>query len=308
MSEYPAAPAAALLPNEPRIDPAPAQQALTARFLLPALADLKACLLTLRAMLDPVLQARQPTKHGKPYPLGQCLEISSAVLQQLQQLRQMPQDGCSVLQGQAARGWTALAAFLRAGGSLRQVWGDLRGEYFQNAFAVGTLYVDVSNDTVVATKPKVEILPFGDANLSPVADYFHFARIASRYWGDQVYPNHVLPELAPYCPLVHVTASGTVQLNATTGYMVALTLRGAFRPSEQVLALDPMPDSPFTSLKTALAGLDACLAVDPVHGRGLALAHCDAYRRHDWHRLPAPSQRIMQAVRQVNQRLASTAA
>ena len=128
-------------------------------------------------------------KQGKPYPYGQCLEITQAVQQRLS-------DATEALfqNSPAIRGYRAYTAFRKAGGIMRQVWGDLRGEFFQNAFQVGTLYVDVANDSVTPTKPKVEILPFAEARLTPIADFRHFSRIATAYWKVQIYPNHVLPE------------------------------------------------------------------------------------------------------------------
>jgi hypothetical protein len=50
----------------------------------------------------------------------------------------------------------------------------------------------------------VEILPFHEARFVPIRDFGHFRQIARSYWGDEIYPNHVLPALAPHCPLIHV--------------------------------------------------------------------------------------------------------
>jgi len=183
-------------PNEPRVVDAARQQHLTELHLLPEVPAIFALMQGIRASLDPVLQAAQPLKWGKPYPLGQCLEISLAVKRHLRELNP------AILNGEPARGHAALSAFLAAGGHMHQVWGDLRGEYFQNAFLAGTLYIDVSNDTVVHTKPPVEILPFEQARLRPVADFAHYARLATRYWKAHLQPNHLLPTLAPYYPLI----------------------------------------------------------------------------------------------------------
>jgi len=270
----------ALLPNEPRVAGWDLQHALTERFLVPARPGLEALFLTLRATLDPVLSTAQPVKQGKPYPLGQCLEISQAVQRELKQLKP------SALAGQAAEGHAAMLAFLKHGGDLRQVWGDLRGEYFQNAYLAGTLYIDVSNDTVVPTKPKVEILPFADARLTPVADYFHFERIATRYWKAQVYPNHLLPSLAPYFPLIVVMPDETVGLYCNSDYMLGLTLCDRFRPSEAMLQTAPsLPPDLFQSMRRCLAGTAFTLASDPGQGRSLALKACREFRSHrrQWH-------------------------
>ena len=261
-----------LLPNEPRVRDWDTQAALTDRHLLPFLAEIELFLLSLRIQVDRDLQLRQPLKHGKPYPLGQCLEISRAALQGMRSISP------AKLSPAARRGQAALLAFLEAGGSLRQVWGDLRGEFFQNAFQVGTLYVDVSNDTVTATKPKVEILPFPDADFRPVEDFAHFARLAGRYWHETSYPNHVLPELAPWFPLIHVDQHGQVCLRDITDYMVSLTEAGRFRPSEEALRAPPMQEGLFKLIVGTLASSGQKLPASPGQGRARALEACRAMR------------------------------
>jgi len=54
---------------------------------MPALAELEVFFLAVRAQVDHLLRTAAPIKNGKPYPLGQCLEISLAVEQRLRQLR-----------------------------------------------------------------------------------------------------------------------------------------------------------------------------------------------------------------------------
>ncbi len=117
-----------LLPNEPRILQRHAQAALTERYLLPVLPKLESALLAIRLQLDPELERLQPFKLGKPYPLGQCLEIAEAVHKRLRTVQE------NALPPEAVVGLRALRSFQRAGGDFRQVWGDLRGQYFQNAF------------------------------------------------------------------------------------------------------------------------------------------------------------------------------
>lgn len=85
-------------------------------------------MLAVRLQLDPVLERQQPFKLCKPYPLGQCLEIAQAVEARL---RSVDVSGLST---QAAAGLQAIRAFQRAGGAFRQVWGDLRGQYFRMRF------------------------------------------------------------------------------------------------------------------------------------------------------------------------------
>jgi len=267
-----------LLPNEPRVADRPRQQALTERFLLPALAELEAFFLHLRAGLDQTLPQAQPVKQGRPYPLGQCLEITIAAQ------RRLAQFDPATLPPQARAGHAALVAFLRQGGDARQVWGDLRRTYFQNAMLFGTLYVDVANDTVVPDKPKVEIKPLAEADFLPIEDFAHYGRLATNYWRARILPNHVLPELAPYCPLIVATPGSTVRIEPASNYMIALTQSKRFRPSEAALDVDPIEPGLFAVLAARLVASGQVVARTGPEGRDAALAACRRYRaegRHD---------------------------
>lgn len=266
-----------LLPNEARVLNPSTQRALTEKFLLPKIMELEIYLLEVRTQLDAKLEIIQPNKLGKYYPLGQCLEIAEAVQKRLLEI------AVSDIPSNAIAGFTAMSKFLREGGIFRQVWGDLRGQYFQNAFQLGTLYIDVANDTVVATKPKVEILQFADAQFIPISDFNHFTEIANRYWEVETYSNHVLPALAPYCPLIHVNKQGGIQFHNATDYMLAMTRRKAFRPSEDVLSSPPMPKALFEEVTRLLEGSPHRLANSPEHGRRAALYYCQLYRSERRH-------------------------
>ena len=102
--------------------------------------------------------------------MGQCLEITAtfqAVIGELDHEQLTP-----TLQ----RGYQAIRAFHAAGSAFRHIWGDLRGQYFQNAFRLGTLYVDIANDTVNPLKLKVEIVPFDQAQIYRVRHYDHYRK------------------------------------------------------------------------------------------------------------------------------------
>lgn len=289
----------AALPNEPRIfDPA-RQAELSERFLTRALPELEAFFLAVRAHVDLQLRPKRPVKLGKVYPLGQCLEITQAVQALLQKLQPDELE----MSEPAKAGHAAFAAFRKAGGQFRLMWGDLRGEFFQNAFQMGTFYLDVSNDTVTLTKPKVEIVPFADARFTPVADFQHFARIAQRYWKHAIYPNHLLPELAPYCPLIHVAENGQMLVTEGTFYMVSMTQAGRFEPSEAVLREQAMPAELFHRLAVALGTGGGKLAPGPEEGRAMALRACREHRRKGWHASPKKAQEVIATVQRINQTL-----
>ncbi|WP_374468946.1 hypothetical protein [Phenylobacterium sp.] len=254
--------------TRPQVRDAKRQQALTDRFLAPVLGGLEALFLHVRAELDPALRAAQPFRGEAAYPLGQCLEITVAVQRRLAGLDP------AALPAAAATALAALRAFTMAGGEVRRAWGDLRGRYFQNALLVGVLYVDVANDTVVVTKPKVEILPLAAADFRPIADYGHYARIAGAYWRRRSLPNHVVPGLAPYLPLIEVAANGGLRLGPVDPYMLSLTVGGGFAPSARALEAAPLPDEVFSGLRAMLRDGPFDVAADPATGRLAALAAC----------------------------------
>ncbi len=287
-----------VLPNEPRLHLPAAERALTQRHLLPVLPELETTLLAVRCQLDPELERQQLVKLGKPYPLGQCLEIAEAVHMRLRTVQE------SALPSNAVVGLRVLRSFQRAGGSVRQVWGDLRGQFFQNAFQVGTLYVDVANDTVTPTKPKVEILPFEQAQFGPIRDFEHFRQLARSYWGHAIYPNHVLPALAPHCPLIHVHPTGVVQLHDATQYMVALARSQAFAPSEAALREAPLPPDVFEQVCRALQHAGHKTPGSPQQGRALALQQCRQQRARRWHLEPHRPHQVIQDAQRVNRHLA----
>ncbi|WP_338770322.1 hypothetical protein [Massilia sp. METH4] len=258
-----------LLPNEPRIADA-LQPTLTERFLLPALPALQALLEELRARVDPVLAARQAVL-GHRYPRGQSREITQALHGMLGSL------DAGTLSGRAADGFAALAAFHANGGSLRQVWGALHGTHFHHAFLFGTLYVDAAVDATGGSR-KVEIMPFRQARLTPVRDHRHYALLAARAWQATVYPNHVLPALAPYAPLVMLLPGGAVRIETDAPYMGELALAGGFVSSADVLGGPAMPPDLFDLVAGTLRDAGIATAADAAQGRQEALKLCARYR------------------------------
>lgn len=220
-----------LLPQQIAPD-SPDQAALTAQWLVPLGDTLMAYFRGLRAETDAALAASLPDAAGKPYPYGRCEEITRHLFDHLQQRLQQPTQAVE----------RTLQAFVAHGGRLQTVWGVLREQYFQNALQVGTLYVDVSNDTVVPSKPPVEILPMAASGLAPVQDLAHFRRIAEVYWGATLYANHLVPSLAPLLPVVSASEGRLAPgLQSACDYMIELMRRDGFRQAEAWLRDGPPP-------------------------------------------------------------------
>ncbi len=200
------------------------QVKLTKKYLLPKVKELEADMLRLRATFDQSTNLAA-TKGNKTYPEGFCQEITIGVMEILQK----------ELRTANTPGLMALRAFVAHGGMAKRIWGNLRNQYFQNAFQFGSLYVDVSNDTVVITKPKVEILPITKARMFPISDYDGYADIAEKYWKGQVYPNRVLPDLAVMFPLFLITTTGKIELHSNYQTILYRNMQFDFALAERFL-------------------------------------------------------------------------
>ncbi|SMH53691.1 hypothetical protein SAMN02982994_3384 [Azospirillum lipoferum] len=250
-----------LLPQE--IAPVTAHQAaLTDRFLSFRTDRLMRYFLALRAETDAALAPRLPKAAGQPYPYGRCEEINNDLFVRLAGRAARPANAMD----------RAIRDFVAAGGVVRTVWGVLRGRYFQNALQFGGLYVDVSNDTVVATKPKVEILPIAESGLVPVRDLAHFRETAALYWGATVYANHLAPSLAPLLPMVSASPGRLLPaFQSACDYMIALMGRDGFQEAEAWLRDGPAPPAEVADALLATLPDDLRPQAD---GRAEAVAAC----------------------------------
>ncbi|MGZ4955665.1 MAG: hypothetical protein ACXV8Q_11175 [Methylobacter sp.] len=245
------------------------QQALSEQWLTPHLSIIHDELSTLRQRADAELSV-QFTQSPKPYPLGRCLEISRTVYGYLQKGIQQPQS----------EAMNALHQFVIGGGEARRVWGALREQYFQNAFQLGSYYVDVANDTVDIIKPKIEILPLQAAGFVNLRDFSHFAKIGERYWQCTFYPNLLLPELAPLFPLFSYTANGQVRLHSNMDYMLRMNIADCFKPAEQYLRLEHRTVLPTELKDRVAANLQQCNMITLLKDdREQALRYCRQYRK-----------------------------
>lgn len=243
------------------------QAALTQHHLAGRLTELHDYFLALRAEVDRTLAPALPPAGGKPYPYGRCEEITRTLLAELAQRLNAPSHRMDA----------ALRAFLADGGMFRSLWGALRGQYFQNALQLGGLYVDVSNDTVVVTKPKVEILPLAESGLESIRSLDHFRRIAEIYWGASLWANVLAPSLAPLLPMVSASPGRLAPgLQSASDYMIGLMCRDGFHQAEAWLrdAAVPPPDV----AAGILAALPADLRPATADGRGEAVQACRAAR------------------------------
>lgn len=243
------------------------QAALTARHLAGIEPAMMAYFLARREETDAVLAPRFPFAGGKPYPYGRCEEITRDLYKNLMARLHHPVDPVE----------EAIRDFAVQGGAVRTVWGVLRNQYFQNALQFGGLYVDVSNDTVVTTKPKVEILPLETSGLVSIRDLAHFRETAEVYWDATLYANHLTPSLAPVLPMISVSP-GRLQpgFQSACDYMIGLMCRDGFQQAENWLCDGPPPPPDLSAAMRAAIPADLLPRTD--NGKAEAVAACQHAR------------------------------
>ncbi|MGF7211961.1 hypothetical protein GGE65_006583 [Skermanella aerolata] len=239
-----------------------AQVALTRMCLAGTSESLMTYSLTLRARTDLVFASLLANASSKRH--GRCEDIARELHAHL--LKRLERLSCAFER--------VIREFVGRGGAFHSIWGVLLEQYFQNAIQLGGLYVDVSNDTVVVTKPKVEILPIEVSGLVNVRDIAHFRQMAERYWGATIYANHLVPSLAPLLPMISASP-GRLQpgLQSACNYMIELVCRDGFRQAEDWLRDGPAPPPEIAA--AVLAGVPPDLRQRVGDGgRGEAVTAC----------------------------------
>jgi len=240
-----------LEPSKPTLE----QVSLSEKYLTNHEENLLALRQYLRHLADLKLSQNTKTFDDKPYPYGHCLEITLAVMESLQ--NHLTTNSPTNDQ-KADAALLAILEFLKAGGKIDRVWGDLRGEYFQNALRVGHYYVDVSNDTVDSTKPPVEMLPFEKSGMVALRDFEHFADLGSRYWNRTFYANTIFPSLAPFFPILSINKKGNLKIEGND-YLIALSSSEDFSPAiEAINSFAQLPKELKAKLTTLFAKSQEC--------------------------------------------------
>ncbi|WP_085585905.1 hypothetical protein [Thalassospira mesophila] len=235
------------------------QNKLSKMYLAPHVDALKAELQQLRTAFDNGYKNSAEVRNNprRTYPKGYCLEITKGVRDMLQ----------NQLQNPATPAMKALRDFCANGGIAKRVWGNLRNNYFQNAFQMGNLYVDVANDTVNPSKPQIEILPWVKSGFYAIRDYNMYGKLAEKYWGGQVYANRCLPELSVMFPILFVNRYGELEMHANYQTILYRNMEQNFKLSEMYLfnrknSMIPLPEQHQVFLQKEFGALAEPVADD----------------------------------------------
>jgi hypothetical protein len=172
---------------------------LTEKWIVPHTQKIIKDLNYVRTIVDQRIQKLEISKGLKfnsSFPIGRCHEITVEMYKEILGTSGMNSD---------FQGLKMIKNFIREGGFLNCFWGIDSNNYFQNAIQAGSSIINVAGDTVDLKSPQVEI--YTDLESSPIkniATIEEAAEIMEKYWGYQVYPNTLLPNIAPYFPLIYI--------------------------------------------------------------------------------------------------------
>lgn len=235
------------------------QQALSDRHIAPELERIMAGVAAIRAGIDARFEAKKRTQRAGDrahqgslkdislYPYGFCDDIRDMTFASIEaHLRKGANDKSP---------FKALHPFLAEGGLFRPIWGELtHGPYFQNAMQIGAYYLDSANDTVVVTKPKLEVMPLVETNFRNIDSFEHYFTVAAHYYKWESYPNTLYPRLAPLFPALAVhKESGVLLLCAVALPLMLKNLNSGGRLAEQFLRTSPWRDKPLPEPYRAIA-------------------------------------------------------
>jgi hypothetical protein len=224
------------------------QQALSERYIAPELERITAGVAAVRAKIDARFgekkRLERETGRGHKsslkdlslYPYGFCDDIRDIAFASIEASLQKHTGDKSP--------FASLKPFLAEGGIFRRIWGELtHGPYFQNAMQIGAYYLDCANDTVVVTKPKLEVMPLVETNFRNVDSFEHYFTVASHYYKWESYPNTLYPRLAPLFPALAVhKESGVLLLCPVALPLMLKNLNSGGKLAEQFLAASSWRD------------------------------------------------------------------
>lgn len=169
---------------------------LTEKYITPNLDDLEKFGLSFRHKLDQIIQEKQDhiwfTKFEKKarllsiYPEGGCYLITQFFFKYLLE-----------------NGPSYLKAFYKEGGVVKMVWGVIKEKYFQTQLQVGNIFLDVSNDTVDITLPKVNIERLDQSTFRNIKNYKDYVKIKEAYHESVIRLNPI-PVLKDFFPLIDI--------------------------------------------------------------------------------------------------------
>lgn len=160
-----------------------------------------------------------PQSRLENFPVGECLIITKIVLSLF--------NDDTLVKGK--EGFSILREFIGSGGNFHIIWGGIRGVFFQTAFQAGNYYIDVANNTVDHTKPKIVHFYLNESGFQGIESYDDYIPIKSGYHHVNIYLNNCFPGLLPYYPLL-VASELDGQLAVDTSlYMARLNIETCFQ-------------------------------------------------------------------------------
>lgn len=165
------------------------------------------------SILNEIHSFKKNHKLRTDYPKGYCLPITKILFKVMQS------DGFF----DQYPALSSLQEYITSGDA-RVIWGACRGIYFQTAMQIGEWYVDVANDTVDVTKPKVEIhrMDSPGCPFKFITDLKTYLSIKESYHEVTIFRNSVFPALTELYPIISLSTKYNYLILEPDSYLTKL--------------------------------------------------------------------------------------
>lgn len=122
--------------------------------------------------------------------------------------------------------------FLKKWGFIKKGYWIQHWMYFENAMQAWDMFIDVSNDTVDKKKDKVVVCSMVDSWIRNIMTFEEESEINESYQAQNVYPNNIIPSLAPLFPKISIDRRWVLFIQKGT-WIQARNVLSNFRLSRQ---------------------------------------------------------------------------
>lgn len=134
-----------------------------------------------------VFERNSNSQQIKNYPIGCCFGLSKAFYTYLE--TEAPDY---------------IKQHKKLNGIHKVVWGNIRNEFFQTSLQIGGYFIDVANDTVDPSQPKVKISKIGSIDFKNFNNLLEFIKVKEPYHETSIFYNDSIPEISDWFPLMEI--------------------------------------------------------------------------------------------------------
>jgi hypothetical protein len=121
-----------------------------------------------------------------------------------QKINSFPVDCCSEITrfvfDESLNNNSSLSQISDLGVVVKEVYGILNSSVFHSLIQIGDHILDVSQDALNKDNYPIKITHIDKIDFKQINSYIQMFEIMEKYWGFEIFPNHIIPQVAPILP------------------------------------------------------------------------------------------------------------